>query len=672
MFSQDPYLNFEHLEHADTQALLAQAHAETCGRFAADRLYDDICSDMTALLQDEQQIPFCQEYHARMYHFYQSAQWPKGVYRVCSSASYRAGLPQWQVLFSVADFDAVLNDDVYLQGVAHYVLAPEHVLISLSAGGGDAAYTIEFNLATGCIVEQGFHFPLSKSVVSWRDENSVWVCPAWDEEQLTHSDYPRQVWLLERGQSFEEAQLILSMPQDGMMVNAWRYLDHQGSPIDLVEAASGFYHKQYYQVMADGRLQLLHLPDDCELMGYLYGQLLVQLRSDWVRANKSYCAGSLLAVRVHKGVLGAAQAIFVPDQHQAIEHVETTRRFVVVSVLEAVSSRLLVWQWGQEGWAAAAVPSLPAGTLELVDQPWGGDVLYVAISHFTSPLTLYTLDLQRQELCVMRRQQPQFDADGICIQQFFAPAADGTLIPYYHVGRTMGAQVPTLVYVYGGFGMPQLPYYLGGIGRYWLQKGYAFVLANVRGGGEFGPAWHHAALGVNKHVSVDDLLAVLHDLYRQGFASAAHTAIEGGSNGGLVVASAFCREPQSMGALICEVPLTDMLRYHTLSAGASWLDEYGHPDDEQMRPALAALSPYHNLHESVSYPPALITTNQQDDRVHPAHAVKFYARLREYGQPVWLAAPQQGGHGGGVTQADAAAELALLMNFLYQTIALQD
>lgn len=668
MSTQDPYLHFEDLNHPDTQAMMQQADAATKLKFASDAVYTEICADMTALLQDEQQIPFCQEFRACMYHFHQSAEWPKGVYRVCSSASYRSGLPEWQILFSVADFDVILNDDVYLQGVAHYVEAPEQVLISLSAGGRDAAYTIEFNLKEKQIVTGGFHFPLSKSTVSWRDANSVWVCPAWDERQQTQTGYSRQVWLLERGKCFEEAMPILEMSAEGMMVNAWRYLDNQGSPIDLIEAANGFYHKQYYQILKNGQTKLLALPDDCELMGYLYGQLLVQLRSDWQRANQCYRAGSLVAVKLHKGILGAAQTIFVPDDHQAIDMVETTRKFVVVSILDQVQSRLLAWQFVQDCWQPLNLPTLPEGTLEIVDQPWGGDVLYLAISYFTMPLTLYTLDLQLLELCVMRRQQEQFNAEGIKVQQLWASSADGTLIPYYHVGRHVGTDVPTLVYLYGGFAMPQLPYYLGGIGRYWLAKGYAFVLANVRGGGEFGPTWHQAAQRKHKHISVDDLLAVLQDLYQHEYASAAHTAIQGGSNGGLLVASAMCREPQAMGAVVCEVPLTDMLRYHLLSAGASWIDEYGNPDNAIEQIALKALSPYHNLVNSSLYPPMLITTSGQDDRVHPAHALKFYARLHAYAQPVWLSVAESGGHNGGMTQLDMAGELALLMNFLYHTI----
>lgn len=668
MLNSDPYAHFEDLDAPMTQQFLQEADAQTQARWC-DAHFDALCEDITQMLQDERQIPFCQEHRARMYHFHQSTDYPKGVYRVCSAASYRSGLPSWTVLFSVADFDDVLGDDVYLEGVSHCVLSPERVLITLSAGGADAAYTLEFDLSTQSLVAGGFHFPLGKNHIAWRDENSVWVCPAWDARQCTQSGYPRQVWLLTREQSFEEAQPIFEMGDEGMMVHAWRYLDGQGAPIDLIEAADGFYTKQYHQVLADGSTEALKLPVDAEINGYLAGQLLVVLKRDWQRANHRYTAGSLLALKLSKGQLGAATELFVPNAGQALEGVETSRQFVIIHILDRVASRVLVWHFASGQWHPATAPSFPGGALEITDQPWGGDVVYLADSGFTTPLTLYALDLQHKELSVMRRQCAQFDSEGIKVRQYEAVSADGTKVPYYHVGQEGHAQVPTLVYVYGGFGVPQLPHYLGAIGRHWLAHGFAFVLANVRGGGEFGPAWHQAAMGVHKQRSVDDVLAVLAHLQAQGLSSAGRMALQGGSNGGLVASAAFCQQPEAMGALLCEVPLTDMLRYSYLSAGASWLQEYGDPEDEAARAALHALSPYHQLGQHSHYPPALITTNRSDDRVHPAHALKFYARLRALGMSAWLSAPLQGGHGGGTTQAQSAAEMALVLRFLYQTVA---
>lgn len=660
---RDDWLFLEDLDAQATLDFVRDAHGETLAEFAKTPEFSALQADIEAQLQDEGQIPFCQEHRARMYHFYQSAECPKGVYRVCSAASFRAGLPDWEVLFDVSDFDGVLDDDVYLDGVSHYVDKPQQVLLTLSVAGADTAYTLEFDLEKRALVEGGFHFPPGKSHIAWRDEDSVWVCPAWDERQLTASGYPREVWLMERGQSFEEALPVYRMDSDGVMVNAWRYLDAQGAPVDLIEAAVGFFTKDYFQVDGQGGVHLLSLPKDCEIVGYLAGQLLVQLRDEWKRANRIYPAGSLVSVGLSRGRLGEAQLLFELGASQALEGVETTRRFLVVSYLDNVNACLKAWRYAEGGWQEVGLPDLPAGAVEMTDQPWGGDVVYLAASHFTVPLTLYALDLNVMELSVLRRQPKQFDADGVEVSQFWAVSADGVSVPYFHVGKNALPDTPTLVYVYGGFGVSELPHYLGSVGRHWLAKGYSFVLANVRGGGEF-KHWHKAAQGRYKHKSVDDLLAVVGDVCNRGLSSPAKIALQGGSNGGLVVASAFVREPENIGALVCEVPLTDMLRYTRLSAGASWIEEFGDPENEADYGFLAALSPYHNLGADVVYPPALITTSLSDDRVHPAHALKFYAKLRGISPQSWLFAPEGGGHTGNGTQEETAQELACVLRFL--------
>lgn len=664
----DSHQYLENLHDPKTQLLVQTAHQKTCADFCQSEYFSKTKQAIIAQLQDDQQIPFCQEHRAKMYHFHQSDECPKGLYRVCSTASYRAGLPEWEVLFTVAQFDEWLDDDVYLDGVSHLVMQPEKVLLTLSSAGSDRAYTVEFDLQQREMMPDGFHVPLGKNHVAWRDADSVWLCPAWDEQYLTTSGYARQVWLWQRGESLADATLVYEMAADGVMVNAWRYLDAQGAPLDLIEVNRTFFQKDYFCVDANHVPMPLALPADCEVVGYLAGQLILHLTSDWQRSKHIYAAGSLMAVKLNKGQLGEAFCLFQPQAHQAIEMVETTRKCVIVSLLNHVAGSLKAWKWTQNTWQEQDLPSLPQGAIELVDQPWGGDTVYLAASDFVTSLTLFSLDLNVMELCVLRKQPQQFNTQDIVAQQFFASSADGTQVPYYHVGKTPSAHTPTLVYVYGGFDVPELPHYMGTIGKHWLENGGAFVMANVRGGGEF-VGWHTAAMRENKHKSVDDLLAVLHDLTQRGFSSAKKIAIQGGSNGGLVVASAFVRQPESMGALVCEVPLTDMLRYTQLYAGASWIDEYGDPDDPQMREYLAQFSPYHQIDPNKHYPNALITTNLSDDRVHPAHALKFYAKLHRIApQQTWLYAPKTGGHNSNTTQQQAADELACLLAFLQHTI----
>ena len=664
----DPYQYLENLNSSQTHHFVQQAHDQTITQFCQSDYFLKTKQQITAHLQDDKQIPFCQEHRAKMYHFHQSADFPKGVYRVCSAASYRAGLPEWQILFSVADFDEILGDDVYLDGVSHYVLQPEMVLLTLSSSGSDSAYTLEFNLNTGKIVPNGFHFPLGKNHIAWRDENSVWVCPAWDTRQLTTSGYPREVWLMKRGENFDQATPVYQMNESGVMVHAWRYLDGQGAPIDLIEAANTFFTKDYFYVHADTQAIKLPLPANCDILGYLAGQLLIKLKSDWQRSKQKYVSGSLLAVKLNKGELGEAYCLFVPTQSQALECVETTRKFIIASLLDNVSGSLKAWKWENGIWLEQNLPRFPNGAIEITDQPWGGDTVHLTASDFVTPLTLFSLDLNVMELTVLRRQPKQFDTQDIVVTQYFTKSLDGTSIPYYHVGKQKTPNTPTLIYVYGGFDVAELPHYLGSIGQHWLAQGNAFVLANVRGGGEFAH-WHEAAMRENKHKSVDDLLSIINDLCKRGYSSHQKIAIQGGSNGGLMVASAFVRQPEKIGAMICEVPLTDMLRYTKLYAGASWIDEYGNPDNPHAYEYLSKFSPYHQLDNTKHYPPAFITTNLSDDRVHPAHALKFYAKLRNNpNAKAWLYAPQTGGHTGNGTQTDTAAELACIFAFLHETI----
>ena len=662
--TQDAFAFLEDLDNENCLSFIEHAQAKTQRDWLQSERFKALKQDILTLLQDDRQIEFCQEHRAKMYHFHQSAEFPKGVYRIASAASYRSGLPEWKTLFSVADFDEILGDDVYLEGVSHYVEQPEKVLLTLSSAGADSAYTLEFDLASKQVVDDGFHFPLGKNHIAWRDENSVWFCPAWDERQLTTSGYPRQVWLWQRGQSLSEATPVYQMDETGVMVNAWRYLDAQGAPIDLIEASTTFFQRDYFYVNAQSEAVPLGLPRDAEMVGYLAGQLLVQLKTDWQRSKNRFQAGSLLAVKLHKGELGEAVCLFCPNETQSIAMVETTRKFVIINLLDNVSGSLKAFKWDKGAWQEVVLPRFPKGAIEIADQPWGGDTVYLACSDFVTPLTLFALDLNVMELTVLRRQPNQFDEQNIEISQHFTLSADGVRIPYYHVGKQKNTQTPTLVYVYGGFDVPELPYYMGAIGKHWLEKGNSFVLANVRGGGEF-TGWHQAAMREHKHKTIDDLLSVINDLHQKGYTSPKHTAIQGGSNGGLVVASAFIRQPESIGAMVCEVPLTDMLNYTKWYAGASWIDEYGDPENPQDYDYLEKLSPYHQLNTQKTYPAAWITTSLNDDRVHPAHALKFYGKLAAHQpQTTWLYAPKTGGHTGNSTQEDTAEELAALLCFL--------
>ena len=627
-------------------------------------LYQDILEDM----QNEKNIPFCEEYHGTMYHFYQNEQFPKGIYRNCPAWTYRCGKPQWQILFSVADFDNILGDSVFLSGICHNTLKPERVLLDLSPDGQDAHYTLEFDLNTHQLVDDGFHFPLGKNHIRWQTHDSVWVCPAWHEKQTTQSGYPAEVWLRERGQNFEQAQAVFATDHSNLMVDAWRYLDSQGSPIDIIEEAHGFFHKTYYVLTKEQQIMELNLPEQSDIVGYLNGQLLVHLHQDWQRSNHFYLSGSLLAVVLRKGKIHQAHLLFQPSARQTIQDIETSHNHIILHYLDKVNSRLKIWRWQNSQWAEQMLPRIPSGTIELIEQPWGSNQLYFTVSDFLQPTVLLALDIDHKELVVLRKAPQCFETSDYQTHQYIAHSKDGTAIPYFWTGSEAKPETPTLIYVYGGFGISELPHYLGSFGKHWLQKGGAFVVANVRGGGEFGPKWFQQAQKQNKYKSVEDLVAVIDDLITNNRSSPDKIALQGGSNGGLLVANAFVRIPEKIRAVVCEAPLIDMLNFHCYSVGASWIDEYGNPEIEEHRQALAQISPLLQLQGKILYPEILLTTSLSDDRVHPQHALKFARKLQELGHKPILYVRDSGGHAGNDTQQELAKETAMILVFLYQNL----
>ena len=350
---------------------------------------------------------------------------------------------------------------------------------------------------------------------------------------------------------------------------------------------------------------------------------------------------------------------------------ETTRSSVVVNLIDNVRSRLLAFDWQDGSWHARSLPVPDSGVIEFADQPWNSDVLCYSFSDFLTPTGLYRLNVATGEQDCLRQQPAAFDASRFVAEQCWATACDGVDIPYFVVRASdtvLDGQTPTLLYGYGGFEVPMMPYYVENFGAHWLEKGGAFVLACIRGGGEFGPGWHQAAQGINRPVSFDDFCSVAEALIGSGLTSPDKLGIEGGSNGGLLVAACMVRRPELFKAVVCEVPLLDMLRYTELLAGASWIDEYGDPADPQQAAALQAYSPYHQLQAAVPYPLPLFTTSTRDDRVHPGHARKMVAQMQALGHPALLMETDAGGHTGNAGQEQTAAELARVLVYLYQQL----
>jgi prolyl oligopeptidase len=664
---QDHYLWLESLDSRDALDWVEGQNALSRAVLDADPRFAPLCTEILANLRDTRQIPFFEQHDDWLYNFHQSEDQPRGIYRRTRLAAYRAGESEWQTVLDLDRLAAEAGRDWYLDDVSHYVLEPARCLLTLSDGGSDAAETREYDLEAQEFVPGGFAFPLGKSHIAWRGRDSLFVCPAWEAAQCSRSGYPRSVYILRRGQAWHDAQHILTASAEAMMVAAWRFLDCAGTHLDMVEDSDGFYHKRYHILADDGSTRPLDLPEDAEVLAWLDGDLVLRIVRDWRHGETEFPSGALLTM---PSCGGAPSLLFDPGPRASVRAVESSRSFILVDLLENVQSRLVAFERVDGRWCERVVAAQAGGVLGIVDQPWNSDVLYYSYSDFLTPAGLYRLELPDGQPECLRAQPAAFDASPFLAEQLLARAPDGTEIPYFVVRPRELPQggAPALLYGYGGFEVSMQPDYVDNFGPHWLQKGGIFAVANIRGGGEFGPVWHQAAQGVRRPVSFEDFISVAEDMIRRGLTRPEKLAIEGGSNGGLLVGAAMVRRPELFAAVVCEVPLLDMLRYTQLFAGASWMDEYGNPDDEDERPQLAAYSPYHQLRADVSYPPVLFTTSRSDDRVHPAHARKMVARMNELGHQPLLCETDSGGHSGNSGQEQTAVDLARVLVYLYQRL----
>jgi prolyl oligopeptidase len=673
MTASDPFLWLEDLNSPQAQHWVDAQNARTQAQLDNDPRFAPVKDAVLATLRDTRQIPYFTEYGGWLYNFHQDAAHPRGIYRRATLDSYRTPDTQWETVLDIDAIAAVENEDWYLDGVSHYTLHPTRCLVHLTRGGLDATVTREYDLASLGFVEGGFAFPEGKNHIIWRTEDEVFVCPAWAPQQLTRAGYPREVWIAQRGQPWSAARRVLQLPETAMMAIAWRFLGDGSQPLDIIEASDGFYSKTYHLIGADDALTPLPLPPRADIEGYIGGDFIVRLAEPWRWEGQPYQAGSLLAVPLTTLTAGTGPLTLLiePTARVSVAAVETTRRYVLVNLLDNVQSRLLGFERTGSDWQPFALTTPENGVIEFADQPWQTDIISYSFSDFLTPTGLYRLELPLGLPECLRTQPHSFDADPFIAEQRHAQAADGTDIPYFLVRRRdlePNGSTPTLLYGYGGFEVPMLPYYVDNFGPHWLEQGGAFVVACIRGGGEFGPAWHQAAQGVNKPVSFSDFIAVAEHLIASGVTAPAKLAIEGGSNGGLLVAAAMTARPDLFGAVVCEVPLIDMLRYTELLAGASWIDEYGDPDNKAERAALAAYSPYLQVHPDAVYPLALFTTSARDDRVHPAHARKMVAKLHQHGHEALFFETSGGGHTGNTGQEQTAEELARVLVYLYQRL----
>ena len=630
-----------------------------------------------AVLDSKAQIPGVSRRGEWFYNFWRDAEHPRGILRRTTLEEYRKESPAWETVF---DLDALAREDGenwVLSGMSW--LAPGHrrALIKLSRGGADAVVVREWDVVERRFIEDGFNLPESKTNIDWEGPDAVLVCTDFGPGSMTDSSYPRIAKRWRRGQPLAEAETLFEGRPTDIQVFAG-HDDTPGHERTFVSCATDFFNNDLYLVEAGG-LRKIDRPTDSDFTPW--GEwLFVQLKSDWEVGGQRWLAGSLLICRFQDYLDGRREfeALFTPTATRSLGSFALTKTQVLVIVQENVAHRLEAWRneggrWVRRDLDAPTNAVLGIGTLHdhhIADDPLA-EAYFQISTGFTSPDELRLRDANTGSSEFLKSRPHFFDASPYTVGQRFATSNDGTRVPYFIVHRKdvkLDGKNPTLLYGYGGYQISMMPQYSAALGIGWLERGGVYVLSNIRGGGEFGPTWHKAAQRQNRQLSFEDFASVARHLIETGVTSPRHLGIQGGSNGGLLVSAVMVQWPELFNAVVCQVPLTDMRRFHRMLAGASWVAEFGNPEDPADWAFLEKYSPYHNVHAGRRYPAVLFTTSTRDDRVHPAHARKMAARMIEQGHEVFYYENIEGGHGGAADNAQRADLVALEYEFLWRQL----
>ena len=689
----DPYLWLEEVQGDRALAWVRERNRESEAALMTRPGFEQRRLSIREVLDSREQIPYVSRQGAWFYNLWRDASNPRGLWRRTTLDEYRKASPAWE---TVLDIDALgkAENENWVWGGAQ-CLGPEYrrCLVSLSRGGADASVVREFDTVSKQFVDGGFAVPEAKTSVDWLDINTVYIGSDFGPGSLTDSGYPRIIKRWQRGQPLASATKVFSGKANDVAVEV--SVDHTpGYERTVVERAISFYTSEQFLLVAGSKAgpdggtlaQRINKPDDAKLALWR-DKALITLRSDWRVGGKTWPSGSLLvadaAAFLRAGGRASTRftALFTPTPTRSLEDYTVSRNAVILNLLDTVASRVEEWTpgatltapWKLREVAAPYPGKLHAAALHdplLATDPLA-DAYLLNAADFLTPDALQLRRVGSDEAQLLKSRPAFFDAKGMRVEQRFARSKDGTPVPYFVVwpkGARADGSNPTVLHGYGGFEVSMGPWYSGTLGRTWTGQGGVFVVANIRGGGEFGPAWHQAAILHNKQKSFDDFAAVAEDLIAARITSPQHLGIEGGSNGGLLVGAVMLQRPELFNAVVCQVPLLDMQRYHKLRAGASWMAEYGDPDKPADWAAISHYSPYQNVKPGVKLPKVLFVTSTRDDRVHPGHARKMAARMLEQGHGPMYWENIEGGHGGAADNSQRAIMQALEFTFLWQQL----
>ena len=669
----DPYIWLEDVEGEEALDWVEAHNEVSVGYLESLPTFDGLYGRNLEILNSDDRIAAPSLRGEHVFNFWRDAANTRGLWRRTTVENYVSGDPGWETILDLDALAEAEGENWVWKGAS--CLRPDYRLcaLHLSRGGADAVVIREFDVEERAFVDNGFLVPEAKSRLDWIDEDTVYIGTDFGDGSLTDSGYPRTARVWRRGESISDAAEIFAGEQSDVWAGVYRSWDGDVH-YDLAVRSPTFYTSASYLVTEGGELRQIEIPEDADFRGVFNGRMLVELKSDWTVSGETFVQGSLIAADFEKFMQGEPDfhALFVPTPNTALPGggVMSTRDFLILNILEDVVSRMVRYQLMDGEWVSEEIGAEAFGSIRLVAASDTSNEVFFSFENYLTPDTLYFSENGGAGSEALQSLPQFFDADGMSIEQRFATSSDGTRIPYFLVlpaGFEANGDTPALLYGYGGFEISLTPGYSATVGHGWLARGGAYAVANIRGGGEYGPRWHQAALKENRQVAYDDFIAVAEDLIEHGVTSPQHLGIRGGSNGGLLTGVMLTQRPDLWNAVVVQVPLLDMRRYNRLLAGASWMAEYGNPDTGDWA-FISEYSPYHNIRSDVDYPTPFFTTSTRDDRVHPGHARKMVARMTEMGHELLYFENTVGGHAGASDNTQVARNEALVYSYLWDQL----
>lgn len=667
----DEYLWLENIDGQNSLDWVEQQNERTEAHFAQNSLMQKLLSENEAILNSKAKLAYPLQKGGYIYNFWQDGEHERGLWRRTTVTGFASPDPKWEIILDIDQLSEDESTKWVFKGAEFLEPDCERCIVYLSRGGADATVIREFDCKRKMFVADGFTIPESKGGVCWLNGNSLLVSSDFGAGSLTDSGYPRIVKRWTRGTNLSDAVTLFEGESKDVAVGAYTIWTGERNYCFIYRSPE-FFQSMIYELRGDKLFQL-DIPLKSEF-SILNDYLIVLLKEDWQPAKISFSQGCLLANNYSKFISGNRdfEILYSPNDRSSVEAFATTKNHVLINCQKNVTGELLELTPGLNGWTSRRIEGPELGSINIQSTDPHTDICYFSYTSFLHPTALYCYESGLTTPPQLIKTQPSFfDTSDLVAEQFEALTSDKIQIPYFLVHKKsmkLDGKNPTLLYGYGGFGVSLTPVYSPILGKDWLELGGVYVLANIRGGGEFGPRWHEAAKLENRQIAFDDFYAVGNDLITRQITDTKHLGIEGGSNGGLLVGVALTQHPELFSAVVCQAPLLDMSRFNKLLAGASWMGEYGDPDNPKDWTFIKKYSPYQNLNPKQEYPAVLFTGSTRDDRVHPGHARKMAAKMLANHGSVYFYENTEGGHAGSSTLKQLNKMTTLTYVFLWENL----